>query len=270
VTGVQTCALPISSSATAVPTSFEDARRAPDPLARLMAHTLAWLTPQARAVAGAFSPVDRRLTAFATAPLVVKLDSPRLRLQLGDAHAAYVRAYRAVDPFAPRRWAAGGETVVSARDVGGYAAFARSRYADFLSSHGLGAQASIFLRENGRIAATVVLLRAAGEPDFAKWELLQLRRAQPFLELAYALARRQPALEYDGAFSGLGLTARELHVARLLAAGATNAEIGRALCISVTTVKSHVTHLLAKLGARSRTELVARLPPAAGAGAVEL
>ncbi len=64
-----------------------------------------------------------------------------------------------------------------------------------------------------------------------------------------------------------GLTAREREVARLITAGATNAEIAQALCVGLPTVKTHVSHLLHKLGARSRTELVARLgaPPVGAA-----
>lgn len=56
---------------------------------------------------------------------------------------------------------------------------------------------------------------------------------------------------------GLGLlTGRELEVLAELGAGATNAEIAQALFIAKTTVKTHVSSLLAKLGARDRIALV--------------
>jgi DNA-binding NarL/FixJ family response regulator len=48
------------------------------------------------------------------------------------------------------------------------------------------------------------------------------------------------------------LTATELRVARMIAAGATNREIGTWLSISEKTVESHVTHIYKKTGARSR------------------
>jgi DNA-binding NarL/FixJ family response regulator len=53
------------------------------------------------------------------------------------------------------------------------------------------------------------------------------------------------------------LTARELAVLRLLAAGKSNREIADALGISDGTVKIHVTHLFTKLGVTSRTEAIA-------------
>ena len=54
------------------------------------------------------------------------------------------------------------------------------------------------------------------------------------------------------------LTSRELEVLRLLAAGISNQGIARELVVSLDTVKKHVSHILGKLGAASRTEAVAR------------
>ncbi|MBO0783704.1 MAG: hypothetical protein J2P37_33245 [Ktedonobacteraceae bacterium] len=53
------------------------------------------------------------------------------------------------------------------------------------------------------------------------------------------------------------LTRREQEVLRLLAAGASNQDIAQVLVISLETVKKHVSHLLGKLGAISRTQAVA-------------
>ena len=54
------------------------------------------------------------------------------------------------------------------------------------------------------------------------------------------------------------LTARELEVLGLLAAGRSNQAIAGQLVVTLDTVKKHVSHVLDKLGATNRTEAVAR------------
>ena len=52
------------------------------------------------------------------------------------------------------------------------------------------------------------------------------------------------------------LTRRELEVLQHLADGESNAQIAARLYVSVETVKTHVKHLLRKLGAANRAEAV--------------
>jgi len=52
------------------------------------------------------------------------------------------------------------------------------------------------------------------------------------------------------------LTAREVEILRLIAAGLSNGEIAAALVVSGATVKTHVNHIFAKTGARDRAQAV--------------
>jgi LuxR family maltose regulon positive regulatory protein len=54
------------------------------------------------------------------------------------------------------------------------------------------------------------------------------------------------------------LTPREAEILRAMARGASNHEIAELFVLTVGTVKGHVNHILSKVGARNRTEAVAR------------
>jgi DNA-binding CsgD family transcriptional regulator len=83
-----------------------------------------------------------------------------------------------------------------------------------------------------------------------------LRAALGDLGRRARLGRQQPG-GYQGPGALAGLTSREREVLRLLVAGRSNKEIAAALYISPKTASVHVSNILGKLGASSRTEAAA-------------
>jgi DNA-binding NarL/FixJ family response regulator len=73
-------------------------------------------------------------------------------------------------------------------------------------------------------------------------------------ELLRSLGVRPPPRRRQPKTTGT-LSARELDVARLVAGGMSNREIAASLVVSVRTVTSHLDHMYAKLGIRSRATL---------------
>ena len=75
-------------------------------------------------------------------------------------------------------------------------------------------------------------------------------------QLLDQVGRRLPAAVSRTPDEIAQLTEREQQVLRMLAAGLTNAEISAAMFLSETTVKTHVSNLLGKLGLRDRVQAV--------------
>jgi DNA-binding NarL/FixJ family response regulator len=85
-----------------------------------------------------------------------------------------------------------------------------------------------------------------------------VRAVHAGLLVAHPDALAPVAADSTAAAPGGPLTAREREILELMVDGASNRAIAARLAISRHTAKFHVASILAKLGARSRTEAVAR------------
>ncbi|XHL93474.1 response regulator transcription factor [Streptomyces niveus] len=114
-----------------------------------------------------------------------------------------------------------------------------------------------YVYEALRVGASGFLLKRAAAEDLVRAVRLVARSDSLLYPaalrgLAAEYARRHPAAPR---WAGR-LTDREADVLRLMATGLTNAEIAGRLGVGPSTVKSHVAAVLAKTGARDRTQAV--------------
>lgn len=106
-------------------------------------------------------------------------------------------------------------------------------------------------------------LAVFGARDFGPRERLILELVRPHLAAAYRAARLRRRLSELAAVldddAVADLTPREREVMRCVREGLSNAEIGRALVIELSTVRKHLEHVYAKLGVRNRTAAAAKI-----------
>ena len=153
-----------------------------------------------------------------------------VELQLGLAAAALGRLDAAVEDLQVAT------SICDANGARGYAVQARVELADALA----------------RRQAPGDLDRARAALDAAVGEAERLGMV-PFTERIGRLRARLPAT----AAAGSPLSPRELEVARLVARGLTNKQIGEALFVSERTAENHVQHILTKLGFSNRSQIAA-------------
>jgi DNA-binding NarL/FixJ family response regulator len=111
----------------------------------------------------------------------------------------------------------------------------------------LRAGASGFLLKDVPAPQLAVAIRTVGEGDALLAPSITRRLIEEFA------APRTPTRTPPGLSE---LTPRELEVFRLLATGMANGEIAAHLIVGETTVKTHVTRILMKLGVRDRVQAV--------------
>ena len=104
-----------------------------------------------------------------------------------------------------------------------------------------------------RVGARGYLLKGAGQED-----VLAALRTVASGGVVFGAGAAQRVLAGDRRF-GADLTPREAEVLALVADGHSNPEIARELGLSLKTVQNHVSHVLAKLQVRDRTQAALRM-----------
>jgi DNA-binding NarL/FixJ family response regulator len=230
----------------------------------------------ARMLARANTVLGRPWTARVAAMLAVAVASRSGRPdEAGSALQVYVESLPADQHLArphrlaeAARWALRGGAL--ADDV---EALVLATAPDALAGRS-GAQLRLLLTGDDELAASLASAALDGPPEVA-WQdaevhaalaqvLVRLGRpgeARDHAERAVALLHRWPGWRRESAEALLhslrasgDLTAREIEVLGCLAAGMSNQQVARSLGISIRTVAVHVSNLLRKTGAASRTE----------------
>jgi GAF domain-containing protein len=124
------------------------------------------------------------------------------------------------------------------------------------------------LRDHGMISGVSVLIRGDGVPfgvlgaytkvlrEFTRDDVQFMQGVANILALAHRRRRQEMARQQRAVLLGR-LSRREREVLKLLAAGASNREIGERLGVRYTTVRSYVRAVIEKLDAHSALEAVA-------------
>ena len=112
----------------------------------------------------------------------------------------------------------------------------------------LRAGASGFLLKNLEPDDLLRAVRAVAAGDSLLAPRVTKRLIEAFVEVPERSLRSAPGLD--------DLTPRQQEILELIAAGLSNIEIADRLWLSPLTVKTHVSHVLRKLGARDRVQLV--------------
>lgn len=244
----------IGSPGSALEQGFVRARLARAPRKRVSASVLETATVFVPAALAVLYEVD----AHGAAIPAMALRGPAATLAATDELARRLQALEPVDPFSPRRAQAAGSVALGVDDIGGEEELRRTMFGRHLSRLELGTPLHAYLWGGRRIAAGIILLRAACDAPFRRQECALLARIAPLLADAVLLGRETSDHHHAPALPEERLTGREREVAGLVLAGVSNAAVAERLSMSEATVKTHLTRIYAKLGIRSRTELATR------------
>lgn len=129
-------------------------------------------------------------------------------------------------------------------------AFAATTTGTYMRLGGIRHEVMVSLPPQGCVDRRLLLFRNDGY-DFTEREALLLRIFRPHLMELHELQQRRLQHQPD-------LTARQWQIHSIVATGASNAQVARALAISQGTVRKHLENVFLRLEVSSRTEAVAR------------
>lgn len=140
---------------------------------------------------------------------------------------------------------------------------------DFLSRDGLHWGVNLHVRIAGEGTGDLRIWRGRGRDNFDAEDLAVLQLVAPSFRAALRRCLGLSAANDVECFAPSNdirededtgtLTSRELEVARLVADGLSDKEVAERLCISFTTVRTHLKAVFGKLGVDSRVKLATRL-----------
>jgi DNA-binding CsgD family transcriptional regulator len=216
--------------------------------------------------------LDPGYAAYMPDRFVVLPTLVRLALAAGDAATAAAAAEMAAadaerEPLPVRTSAAGCCRGMAGGDPGpvlAAAAYYESSGRPLERAQALE-EAAVLLAGRGDRPAAGRAFRAAAGVYLGLGAMWDLRRAEARLR-PHGIRRGRTSTQARPAHGWDALTATEAKVAGLVAEGQSNPDIATALFLSRNTVQTHVSHILAKLGAHSRAEIIRQVLHASAAG----
>lgn len=200
-------------------------------------------------VAGALAPITRGCFYEVGSDL-----EPGAHVVLGGETRwikPYGETYRRYDPFHPRYFSRGRQSIITTADVQGGINSHPIYVKEFMRPIGVAHKVELLLRDaDNQIIAGLRLGRSAKQGEFSADTLQTLDSFLPVIEKACIGARRPDP------FPWAGLTTREAEVMQCLLQAMPDKLIARELGLSLATIKLHTKSIFRKLGVAGRSEAI--------------
>jgi DNA-binding NarL/FixJ family response regulator len=235
--------------------SFEVALESSDPLLRLMAHALDYLTRNVDTFIASYLVLDRRGNTWSIDPCVIKCSSPDAPPfeRLYDAYASNV----AEDPLTRRASAGQKASIHATAEISAELEYPSSPTGKAFAELGIGPRLRLMLYDDGEPIAAVSLVRRAGRSEFNSREMDFVRASEEFLSVMHVIAARRARTSWtvDRLAGEHGLSPRQSQIMQLVVHGLSNVRIAEQMECSATTVRDELRAVYAALGVRTRVKL---------------